>query len=137
MSESAMWDHLKEKIVGRVNAERITERLNDGVPDVVYQFASGEAGWCELKYVAGVGKDVLRIPWKSTAQPFWLQRWRRWGGRSGVLLRIERRGWFYWRPTDDIRWVEWAQNPVGLDTATWRCGERLDVTGLCAAWKAL
>lgn len=143
MSEQATWLLLKSKFEGPIGkevlggSERITERLNDGVPDVVYQFLSGETGWLELKFLATKGRTwpLVKIPWKSPAQPFWLQRWVRWGGRAGVLLYVADVGWYYWRPSKDIRWVAWAQDPVPAEGATWWCGPRLDVSGLLRAMR--
>lgn len=160
VSEQAMWDLLKRKTKGLVEMERITEKLNPGVPDVVYQYPQvfepgtfdgagwrpGPSGWVELKYLGGdkaanaVRDQVCRIPWKNADQPFWLQRWKRWGGRSGVLLYVKDAGWYYWRPWVKIAWLEFIKAPVRLSgevcntpdssLPTWQCGPRLDVPEL-------
>lgn len=146
MSEQAMWGLLRDKSKGLVAMERITEKLNAGVPDVVYQFPAGyglyeldetvlspgPSGWVELKYLASAKGESVRIPWKNADQPFWLQRWVRWGGRAGVLLYVKDTGWFYWRPWQDIKWLDFIKAPVSLEQATWKCGPRLDIPGLLA-----
>lgn len=133
MSEQAMWGLLAQKTRGLVGMERITEKLNPGVPDVVYQFPStselilgsyvrqpGPSGWVELKYVGGdkaqraLREGVVKIPWKNADQPYWLQRWARWGGRSGVLLQISEVGWYYWRPWQSIKWLDAIKGYVQL-----------------------
>lgn len=162
MSEQAMWGLLREKTKLLCGMERITEKLNPGVPDVVYQFPTfyggepkvecgevvsvpgfpGPSGWLELKYLPAerVKGHSVRIPWKSADQPFWLQRWARWGGRAGVLLYVKDTGWYYWRAPAAIKWVEWIKGPVVLghqeppvphgEYPTWACSAKLDVAGL-------
>jgi hypothetical protein len=167
MSEQAMWTLLAEKLkAAGVGAERITEKLNAGVPDVVYQFpreydgmpyresdgglsigsGPGPTGWVELKFLSAekVRDGLVRIPWKNADQPFWLQRWVRWGGRAGVLLYVKDTGWYYWRPWVTIDWLDWIKGSVGLAHPihpdkyfpTWQCGPRLSLQGLLDALRA-
>lgn len=133
-----MWENVRDRVKAQSGGpllERITEKLNRGVPDVTYQFGGGEAGWVELKWLAKPGKawPLVAIPWKSTDQPLWLWRWARAGGRAGVLLKIADVGWFYWRPDREVGWMTRIQGQVDVGTATWAGGPVLDLEGLLGA----
>lgn len=104
--EVRMWDLIREKAVvpRHVHMVRITEKLNDGVPDTVYCLPSGESGWCELKAIDRWNSKTV-IPWKSPAQPLWLYTWAQRGGTAGVLLRVnESDNWVWWKAQGTVAW---------------------------------
>lgn len=110
MSEKQMWEYLRPKLAPLLKVERITERLNEGVSDVVYARSKTEMGWVELKVTS---KPRGRIPWKSPAQPLFLTSWAARGVRAGVLVRVEEdNSFWYWRADGTIEWNRIIQTDI-------------------------
>ena len=105
--EATAWAYLRERLRDRWQAERLTDRLVKGVPDVVWVRKGSPplTGFWELKATkAPRGK----IPWTSPEQPLWLWRWARSGGTAALVTRSDGR-WYVWRPRADVAWVRWIQ----------------------------
>jgi hypothetical protein len=101
-----MWDLLRRKVVEprHVHLVRITEKLNEGVPDITFCLPSGAAGWMELKAEDRYRKG-MKIPWKSPAQPLFLYTWAQRGGAAGCLMRINSTDeWYWWRARGSVEW---------------------------------
>lgn len=128
MSETNMWDYLQPKLKAEnLHCERITDRAQEGVPDVVYVNGLGTTGWLELKYLAAYPKDLAVTPLLTygshglqTAQAFWLGRWARRGGRAGILLRVGSTDWWYWRSEGAPEWTSNIQTCWAASMATRR-----------------
>jgi hypothetical protein len=152
MSEQALYHRLKLSCGHALDLVRLTDKLAEGVADLVYKarlqhaklsdelrYAArpGGEGWLELKFVvgswsAGYGSHV-DIPWKSPAQPAFLAARARNGWRAGVLLRVGLTdSFYYWRAEGSVAWVERMQQSVALTSATWRSEGGLDASALIA-----
>jgi hypothetical protein len=119
--EMRMWDVIRDKAVvpRHIHMVRITEKLNDGVPDTTFCLDDGSAGWVELKAIdtLNVGKTV--IPWKSSAQPLWLYTWAQRGGMAGCLLRVNRTDeWYWWRAQGTFDWLKMIKTPDAFKNVT-------------------
>lgn len=136
-SESVMWQHLAQHAGPLLTMERIDAKRQEGVPDVSWcHGVSDTAGWLELKVVqVEFVPDRVRIPWKSPAQPLWLYRWARRGGRAGILLRDSTDSWYFWRAFGSASWHK-AMLSVHLPDPTWCSIGALDADGLVRALTA-
>lgn len=124
--EAVMWAYLRPKLKeAGLRAERITERLRGGVPDVVYvDGVSGTTGWVELKQLPDwptgrVRRGLLHCADYRADQALWANHWARGGGIAGVLLRVgagEVAHWVYWRAVADPRWATEVRH-LGLGDA--------------------
>jgi len=107
-----MWTYLRTAFrTEGVLAERLTERLNPGVPDVLWTF-EGRTGLLELKWLPAFPTDRTVTPLLTYGahglqpdQAFWLGRWARRGGRAHVLLRIGTDDWWLWTALPTVVWT--------------------------------
>lgn len=138
--EVRMWDLIREKVVVPrvVHMVRVTEKLNDGVPDTAYCLPSGESGWCELKAEDQYRDGLSRIPWKSPAQPLWLYTWAQRGGTCGVLMRINSTDmWYWWQARGTVEWNRMIKTPEAFDNADdFRIGFSVDWLVKCLLGKS-
>ncbi len=123
MSEKAMWAYLQPKLKGLIHTERLTDRLIEGLPDVVWT-RPGRTGFLELKYLDRLPKDPRVTPVLTygphglqPAQAFWLNRWARHGGRAHILLRVESSGWYAWRALPHPEWVREIVSVTAFEAA--------------------
>lgn len=101
MNEQVMWAKLKE---AGLFGERITDRLAEGVPDVIALNSQGHAVWIELKAPKSLtGQTGLR-----TDQAVWLWRWVKHGGLAVVLVARPNDTWELHAPTYDMGWARKA-----------------------------
>jgi hypothetical protein len=120
-SEKVMWEHMRDRVGELMLMERITEKLNEGVPDVSWCHGETDtAGWLELKVLDKPAKTLMTekrwvIPFKSPAQPLWLYRWAKNGGRAGVLLRTSDDMWIFWRAEGTVEWLKMIQSAEAFD----------------------
>lgn len=118
--EMRMWELLRSKAVEprHIHMVRITEKLNEGVPDTTFCLPSGESGWVELKAEDKL-REGMRIPWKSPAQPLWLYTWAQRGGMAGCLMRINASDiWYWWKAQGTVEWNRMIKTPEAFDQAT-------------------
>jgi hypothetical protein len=95
---------------------RITEKLNEGVPDTTFCLPSGESGWVELKAIDSTPGPMTKIPWKSPAQPLWLYTWAQRGGMAGCLLRVNRTDeWLWWKAQGTVEWNRMIKTPEAFN----------------------
>lgn len=114
MSENNAWQYLRDRLKPHIHIERFTDRISEGVPDTCYVFNDRTTGWLELKYLPRLS-PTSKIPWKSPAQPLWLNRWTRKGGVAGILMRTGDDEWLYWRAEPDPRWCGWISSPKAFE----------------------
>lgn len=118
--EVRMWELLRAKVVvpRHIHMVRITEKLNDGVPDTTFCLPSGESGWVELKAIDHY-KPGVSIPWKSPAQPLWLYTWAQRGGMAGCLLRVNSSDlWYWWKAEGTVEWNRMIKGPEAFQNVT-------------------
>lgn len=97
MNERDVWDRLKA--LG-LFGERITDRLQEGVPDVMCLNSKGHAIWMELKAPKNrTGQTGLR-----TDQAVWLWRWAKHGGLAIVVVTRPGGSWEVYHPEPDMGW---------------------------------
>jgi hypothetical protein len=116
--EVRMWEKIRERAVvpRHIHMVRITEKLNDGVPDTTFCLPSGESGWVELKAIDNTPGPLTKIPWKSPAQPLWLYTWAQRGGTAGVLLRVNRTDeWLWWQAKGTVEWNRMIKTPEAFN----------------------
>jgi hypothetical protein len=125
MSEKQMWGYLQPRLP--LHCERLTDRIQEGLPDVLYVRDDGATGLVELKYLPALPQNLSATPVLTygshglqTAQAFWLNRWARRGGRAGVLLRVGTHDWFYWRAEPSPNWIPFIRSVDAVWYPTWR-----------------
>lgn len=106
--ESTAWSTLRDRLnKADVHTERLTDRIQDGLPDVLWLHrATRLTGLIELKAVAApLANGRLKVEFRPS-QPVWLFRWRHLGGRGAVLTRVTNQRIWVFNPTqDDPAWV--------------------------------
>lgn len=119
--EVRMWELIRARAVvpRHIHMVRITEKLNDGVPDTTFCLPSGESGWVELKAEDRFKSGVTCIPWKSPAQPLWLYTWAQRGGMCGVLMRLNQSDtWMWWQAKGTVEWNRMIKTPEAFNNIT-------------------
>jgi hypothetical protein len=90
--EQRLWDRLRKAAAGRVHTERIENLVGVGRPDVD-TLVSGSFVPVELKAIADwpakAATKVLGRSGLSQVQKNWHLNWRRWGGRSLIVVEVK------------------------------------------------
>ncbi len=70
---------------------RVENRVERGTPDVNFCLPEGIEGWIELKAVPRwpVRDGPLRVDHFTKDQRWWLRKRAKYGGRAGLLLRVD------------------------------------------------
>jgi len=91
LPEQKLWDSLRKAMKGRVYSERVENLVGVGRPDVDTLF-NGNFVPVELKKVpkwpARAKTRVLGAKGLSQDQKNWHLEWRRWGGRSLIVVGV-------------------------------------------------
>lgn len=101
--EGTMWRFLRPELhrIGLLT-DRITDRLNQGRPDVLWlDTTDGLTGLCELK-APKPGQKVLGM---RPGQALWLWRWAKGGGMASILARYPDDSWALYRPRNSVAWI--------------------------------
>lgn len=92
LPEQRLWDRLRKAAANRLYTERIENLVSVGRPDVD-TLVNGSFVPMELKYVprwpARQKARVLGDKGLSMAQCNWHLNWRRWGGRSLIVVGVQ------------------------------------------------
>lgn len=92
MREANAWDTVKTQWSKTWHLVRITDKLQGGIPDILWLARDGRSGFVELK----------ADDWVRPDQALFLWRWVKAGGRAGILKR-DAGEWVYWRTVDDYQ----------------------------------
>lgn len=90
--ESSLWRYIKQGMAGRWDAQRHEDSTGLGIPDVSFGM-NGVQGWIELKVIEKWPvrpTTTVRIPHYKDYQRQWCQRRGKFGGRTFLLIRVER-----------------------------------------------
>ena len=90
-TEAGLWGLIR-KSHPEGHWERIENRVARGTPDVNFCLPGGFEGWVELKVVSRwpVRGGPLRTPHFTDDQRWWLRTRTKYGGRAGLLLRVDK-----------------------------------------------
>lgn len=108
--ESNAWSSLRDRVkVLGLHTERLTDRIQDGLPDVLWVHkASRMTGLLETKAIAAWPKRSstgVKVDFRPS-QPVWLYKWTLAGGRGAVLTRVtDARVWVFNPAQRDPAWV--------------------------------
>ena len=130
--ESTAWDTLRGRLAtGGLHSERLTDRIQDGLPDVLWtHLPSRISGLLETKAIErwptrGSTKVTFEV-----SQTVWLYRWRHRGGRAAVLTRIvAARLWVFNPVRDDIAWTSAIKQDI-LSVPHTICDDSQDISVL-------
>lgn len=121
MRESRVWKYLETRLPPYIKAERFEVIHPPGMSDVLWtDTRTSISGWLELKICDPRDRDWLRggLPKLKPEQPMFLRRQEEKGMPSGILLRVERDQWFFWRARSDHEWVSEIRTPLARERVT-------------------
>lgn len=117
MKESSVWKYLESHLPTGIAAERFEVFHPPGGSDVLWTDSrTSISGWLELKYCELNDKELLlgRIPKLKPEQPMFLRRQAQKGMPSGILMRVGKNSWYFWRSTPHHIWVERVRSNEAL-----------------------
>lgn len=88
--EQALWDKIRDAMSGGWRADRVENKILQGMPDVYFGVSPQLAGWLELKVLPMMpSKDntKVRIPHYTAFQANWHWTHRDFGTRSWILVQ--------------------------------------------------
>jgi len=90
--EQKLWDRLSTIMVGRWRADRIENKVLQGMPDVYFGVSPQLHGWIELKVLPEFPKAAVskvKIPHYTAWQANWHWTHRDFGTRSWIFVQHE------------------------------------------------
>lgn len=90
--EQRLWDRTRRNISARVHVVRVENAVGEGTPDSI-AIVRGCVTWMEHKVGYWPQREGSRIRWSYKLQPGqcnWHKDWARQGGRTIILIGIER-----------------------------------------------
>lgn len=143
MSEAALWKNLRKKMVPRYFSEvtRHEDSVSSGIADVSFVIrdqveldSKGSHGWMELKYKSKKPvrrTTICRLDHFTDEQKIWLMKKGRTGGKTFVLLQLERDYLLFdWKVLDYVGTVTTEEL---YEHACWTSKGKLDAITLWSA----
>lgn len=96
--EQALWDKIRDEMAGHWRADRVENKILQGMPDVYFSVSSGLTGWMELKVINQFPKGdhhVVRIPHYTPFQANWHWTHRDFGTKSWIVIQVEEEVFFF------------------------------------------
>lgn len=90
--EQALWDKLSGIMAGRWRADRVENKLLQGMPDVYFGVSPQLHGWIELKVLPEfpkAAKTTVKVPHYTAWQANWHWTHRDFGTRSWILVKCQ------------------------------------------------
>ena len=91
-SERSLWQYLRKGMKGRWRAQRLEDKLSEGIPDLCYAiYGKPGCGFIELKYKAAWPKRALtplRIQHYTQEQKLWIGSMGDLSGSVFLLLQV-------------------------------------------------
>lgn len=113
LTESQLWNQLRDCIPVAVRARRITERFEAGWPDILWG-ADERAGFVELKTLPGLAVTPRTLLGVDPAQALFLRDWSQHRGRAGVLAQ-QTESLRYFPAQPSVAWQKAIQGPGAWD----------------------
>jgi hypothetical protein len=89
--EQALWDKLSGIMTGRWRADRVENKILQGMPDVYFGVSPQLHGWIELKVLPDFpksAKTTVKVPHYTAWQANWHWTHRDFGTRSWIIVRV-------------------------------------------------
>lgn len=90
--EQALWDRLSTVMKGRWRADRVENKILQGMPDVYFGVSAQLHGWIELKVLPTfpkAAKTAVKVPHYTAWQANWHWTHRDVGTRSWIAVQHE------------------------------------------------
>jgi len=87
--EQALWDRLSTVMKGRWRADRVENKILQGMPDVYFGVSAQLHGWLELKVLPEFpkyAKTAVKVPHYTPWQANWHWTHRDFGTKSWILV---------------------------------------------------
>ena len=120
MREALVWQALERALPDYIKATRFEVMQPPGTSDVFWtDQRTSISGWIELKSCGAEDKELVhgKIPKLRPDQPMFMRRQAENGVPCGILMRVGKDHWYFWRARPDRGWVGQIRSGYAMNMA--------------------